>query len=73
MTTKTSHAGGAKGSLLADARHGFGFGSDLGLDLGAFMTGHGDDDLPDFHARGVRPRRFERQADYVGKGTKSSD
>ncbi|XP_042257686.1 fibrinogen alpha chain [Thunnus maccoyii] len=66
MSTKTMHAGGAKGSLLADGRHGFGF-PPSGMDLGAFMMARVEDDMPDFHARSVKSTRVERQADYIGK------
>lgn len=72
--TKTAHAGGAKGSLLADSKTSFGdpFGSHTGFDLGAFRTVDGEDDVPDFHARSVKSTRIERQADYVGEGTKTT-
>lgn len=59
--------GGAKGSILGDTK---GFG---GMDLGAFVTGDVEDDVPDIHARSVKTTRVERQADFVGKGTKISD
>lgn len=68
------HTGGAKGSILGSSKTGFGnpFDSD-GIDLGAFVRGNAEDDLPDFNARSVKSRRVERKADYVGKGTKTSD
>lgn len=69
-----SHTGGAKGSILGDAKTGFGdpFAVD-GIDLGGFMTDNAEEDVPDFHARSVKTRRVERQADYIGKGTETSD
>lgn len=69
-----SHSGGAKGSILGDAKTGFGdpFAVD-GIDLGGFMTDNAEEDVPDFHARSVKTRRVERQADYIGKGTETSD
>ncbi|XP_049423667.1 fibrinogen alpha chain-like [Epinephelus fuscoguttatus] len=69
--TKTVHSGDAKGSLLGDTKTGFG---DLfGSDVGGFLTDAADDDLPDFHARSLTNTRTERHADYIGKGTKTSD
>ncbi|XP_028998792.1 fibrinogen alpha chain-like [Betta splendens] len=69
VSTKTIQSGGAKGSLLGDSKTEFGdpFGSDVGIDLGAFLTDNAEDDLPDFHARSVKSMRVERQADYIGK------
>ncbi len=32
-----------------------------------------EDDIPDFHARSRMGTRVERQADYIGKGTQTSD
>ncbi|XP_069580702.1 fibrinogen alpha chain-like [Brachyistius frenatus] len=66
--TKTSHVGGAKGSIMGDSKTGFGNPFDVtGLDLGGFLTDNVEDDVPDFHARSVKSTRVERQADYVGK------
>lgn len=75
VTTKNVQASGAKGSLLGDTKTGFGdpFGAEVGHDLGLFLTEDGEDDIPDFHARSVKSTRIERQADYVGKGTQTSD
>lgn len=69
-----THTGGAKGSLLGNTKTGFEnpFGAE-GLDLGGFMKDNTEDDIPDFHARSVKSSRVERQADYVGKGTETSD
>ena len=63
--TKTVQLGGTKG--ISDP-----FNTDVGFDLGAFMTDRAEDDLPDFHARSVKSTRVERQADYIGKGTETS-
>ncbi|XP_029283125.1 LOW QUALITY PROTEIN: fibrinogen alpha chain [Cottoperca gobio] len=63
-TTRNVHTGGAKGSLL-DTKGAF--MDPFGTDLGLFKTDHGDDDLPDFHARSVKSGRTEREADYIGK------
>lgn len=49
------------------------FGADTGFDMGLFDTGATEDDLPDIHARSVKSVVTERQADYIGKGTKTSD
>lgn len=75
VSTKTVQTGGTKGSILGDSKTGFGdpFGTDVGIDLGAFLTDNAEDDIPDFHARSVKSTRVERQADYIGKGTKTSD
>lgn len=62
-----TYTGGAKGSMTVDTKS---FG---GIDLGAFMTGDVDEDVPDFHARSVKTTRVEREADFVGKGTEISD
>lgn len=72
---RTIHSDGTKGSLLGDTKTGLGnpFGAEHGLDFGMFMTDNGEDDLPDIHARSVKSTRVERQADYIGKGTKTSD
>nr|XP_020477878.1 fibrinogen alpha chain [Monopterus albus] len=69
VSTKTVHDSGAKGSLTGDSKTGFTdtFGSEVGIDLGAFLTDTADDDVPDFHARSVKSTRVERQADYIGK------
>ena len=69
-----THTGGAKGSILGNTKTGFGdpFAAE-GLDLGGFLTDNGEDDVPDFHARSVKSGRVERQADYIGKGTETSD
>lgn len=68
------HTGGAKGSILGNSKTGFGdpFHS-VGIDLGMFVRDNVEDDLPDFNARSVKSRRVERKADYVGKGTETSD
>lgn len=71
VSTKTVHTGGTKGGLLEDSKTGF--GDPFGVDLGAFLTDNADDDIPDFHARSVKSARVERQADYIGTGTKTSD
>lgn len=60
-----TYTGGAKGSITGKS-----FG---GIDLGAFMTGDVDEDVPDFHARSLKTTRVERRADFVGKGTEISD
>uniref|UniRef100_A0A3B5AJZ3 Fibrinogen alpha chain-like n=1 Tax=Stegastes partitus TaxID=144197 RepID=A0A3B5AJZ3_9TELE len=70
-SSSSVHAGGAKGSILGDSKTGF--MDPFGSDLGAFMTGNVEDDVPDFQARSLHGMRVERQADYVGKGTKTSD
>ncbi|XP_033970213.1 fibrinogen alpha chain [Trematomus bernacchii] len=67
-SSKIVQAGGTKGSLL-DTKSGFSgnpFG-DFGADLGGFMAGLADDDVPDFHARSVKSVRTEREAGYIGK------
>lgn len=69
--TKTVQSSGTKGSLFGDAKTGF--VNPFGSDLGAFMTSDAEDDLPDIHARSVKTARVERQADYIGQGTKTSD
>jgi hypothetical protein len=44
------------------------------MDLGAFMRGKDDDDVPDFHSHGVKTSvRSKRQADYVGKSTSDQE
>lgn len=68
MSTKSGFSSGAKGGLLGNP-----FEGDLGSDLGAFMTDNAEDDLPDFHARSLGSTVVNRQADYVGKGTKTTD
>lgn len=75
LTTMNVHDGGAKGIFLGDSKSSLAgrFGVDLGKDLGAFFTDGADDDVPDFHARSVKSSRPERQADYVGTGTKRSE
>uniref|UniRef100_A0A8K9UN39 Fibrinogen alpha chain n=1 Tax=Oncorhynchus mykiss TaxID=8022 RepID=A0A8K9UN39_ONCMY len=74
--TKTTSHGSNKGgsSLLSSTKTGGaadGFGADsFGMDLGVFMRGKDDDDVPDFlsHSHGVKTSvRSKRQADYVGK------
>ncbi|RVE60802.1 hypothetical protein OJAV_G00185030 [Oryzias javanicus] len=60
-TTKTGF-GSSKGSTLGNP-----FDSDVGIDLGAFMTDNAEDDVPDFHARSVKSANVDLQADYVGK------
>lgn len=62
-----TYTGGAKGSIMGDTKS---FG---GIDLGAFMTGDVEEDVPDFHARSVKTTRVERKADFVGTGTEISD
>lgn len=59
--------GGAKGSIMGDAKT---FG---GIDLGAFVRGDVDEDVPDIHTRNAKTMRVERNADFVGKGTEISD
>uniref|UniRef100_A0A667YTS2 Fibrinogen alpha chain n=1 Tax=Myripristis murdjan TaxID=586833 RepID=A0A667YTS2_9TELE len=61
FTKTVSHSGGAKTGFANP------FGTDVGIDLGAFLKGNTDDDVPDFHARTLNNPRVERQADYVGK------
>ncbi|KAK6322989.1 hypothetical protein J4Q44_G00053280 [Coregonus suidteri] len=72
--TKTTSRDGTKGgsSILTSTKTGGtggSFGGDpFGMDLGAFLRGNEEDDVPDFHARSVKTSvRSERQADYVGK------
>lgn len=74
--TKTTSHGSSKGgsSLLSSTKTGGAadsFGTDtLGMDLGAFMRGDEEDDVPDFHSHSVKTSvRGKRQEDYVGKGT----
>ncbi len=69
------HTGGTKGSLTEGSKTGFGdpFGSHFGFDHGPFHTVNAEDDIPDFHARSRMGTRVERQADYIGKGTQTSD
>lgn len=63
--TKSVHAGGSKTVHSGS--------TDFGVDLGLFVSDDAEEDLPDFHARSVKSGRVERQADYIGKGTKTSD
>lgn len=74
-SSSSSYSGDAKGSLLGGTKTGFGdpFAGGAGFDLGAFMTDNAEDDQPDFHARSVKSTRIERQADFVGTGTGTSD
>ena len=67
----THHAFSTKGSITEDTKSGF--GNLFGHDLPGFMTDTPEEDLPDIHARSVKSARVERQADYVGKGTDTSD
>ncbi|XP_038831671.1 fibrinogen alpha chain-like [Salvelinus namaycush] len=80
--TKTTSHGSSKGgsSLLSSTKTGGaadGFGADsFGMDLGAFMRGNEDDDVPDFHSQthGVKTSvRSKRQAGYVGKSTSDQE
>nr|XP_046174269.1 fibrinogen alpha chain-like [Oncorhynchus gorbuscha] len=78
--TKTTSHGSNKGgsSLFSSTKTGGvadGFGADsFGMDLGAFMRGKDDDDVPDFHSHGVKTSvRSKRQADYVGKSTSDQE
>uniref|UniRef100_A0A3B5LDH1 Fibrinogen alpha/beta/gamma chain coiled coil domain-containing protein n=1 Tax=Xiphophorus couchianus TaxID=32473 RepID=A0A3B5LDH1_9TELE len=64
------HSGGSKGSILADSKSGL---DPFGADFGAFMTDNAEDDIPDFHARSVKSTVVERQADFVGTGTKTTE
>lgn len=61
------NTGGAKGGIMGHTKS---FG---GMDLGAFMTGDVEEDLPDIHARSLKTTRVERRADFVGTGTETSD
>lgn len=70
------NGGDTKGSLLGDSKGGFvnPFESGVfGSDFGAFTRDNAEDDLPDIQARSVKSASVERQADYVGKGTKTSE
>lgn len=79
-STKTVHVSSSsssstKGSITGNTKTGPGdtFDSDVGFDLGAFLTDNTEDDVPDFHARSVKSAsRVERQADFVGKGTETT-
>lgn len=70
----TFQGGGTKGSILVDTKTVFGnpFG-DSGFDLGGFKRDVVEDDVPDFRARSVKSTRLARKADFVGKGTETSD
>ncbi|KAM8881888.1 fibrinogen alpha chain [Synchiropus picturatus] len=61
-TTKTVSHSSSKGTVIDDP-----FGAHMGLDLGKFLTGTVEDDVPDVHARSVKSIHVKRQADYVGK------
>lgn len=67
--------GGTKGSIMGDTKTMFGnpFGTDSGFDLGGFKRDIVEDDVPDFSARSVKSTRLARKADFVGKGTETSD
>lgn len=68
--TKTFHTSSTKTGSADPIPDPFG---DVGFDLGGFTSDNAEADLPDFHARSVKSTRVERQADYVGKGTETSD
>lgn len=66
--------GGTKGGFMGDSKSASVNPFDTeGFDLGAFMPGNVEDDVPDLHARNMNPLRVEREADFVGKGTQTSE
>lgn len=66
--------GGTKGGIMGDSKSTFvNLFNTESLDLGPFMTGNVDDDVPDLQARSMDTVRVERKADFVGKGTQTSE
>lgn len=63
-TSKTSLAGGSKTATKTVLSSDIDFGDDLG----AFMRGDVEEDLPDIHARSLKTRN-ERKTAVVGEGT----
>lgn len=67
-SSKTILTGGTKG-FISDTKSVLSTDEpDFGEDLGAFLRGEVDDDLPDIHARSLKSRD-ERKADFIGGGT----
>ncbi|KAM9836312.1 fibrinogen alpha chain [Aulostomus maculatus] len=67
---KIVHTGDTKGSIYGDSKTGLShsFTTDpFADDLGAFLKGTVDDDVPDVHARSFSRGPVKRQADYIGK------
>ncbi|CAB1314839.1 unnamed protein product [Coregonus sp. 'balchen'] len=68
QTTQTSSCTKTMTKTITGGTGGSFGGDPFGMDLGAFLRGNEEDDVPDFHARSVKTSvRSERQADYVGK------
>ncbi|XP_030631846.1 fibrinogen alpha chain [Chanos chanos] len=68
-STFSSHSSKSSGSskgTLSDSKTTFFGGPLLGDDLGGFLRGEVEEDLPDIHARSVKTSRTERRSGYVG-------
>ncbi|XP_061664966.1 fibrinogen alpha chain-like isoform X1 [Syngnathoides biaculeatus] len=64
---KTVHVGASKGAQ-SDTKTAFSQPfTEVGFDLGKFLSDHVDDDIPDLRARSVQSVQVKRQSDYTGK------